>query len=79
VIYSKELTPTISCNALDGIITPQTLKIKRYIKNKNLIVLIDYGSTHNLIHYKLAKDLNYFVYPAPELQVMISHGGTINW
>jgi hypothetical protein len=26
-ISSKELTPTISCNALDGISTPQTLKI----------------------------------------------------
>jgi hypothetical protein len=31
-ISSEELTPTISCNALDGIITPQTLKIEGYIK-----------------------------------------------
>jgi hypothetical protein len=33
-------------------------------------------STHNFIHYK-AKDLNCFVYPTPEFQVMIA-GGTIN-
>jgi hypothetical protein len=64
-ISSEELTPTISCNALDGIITPQTLKIEGYIKKKKVIVLIDSGSTHNFIHYKLAKDLNCFVYPAP--------------
>jgi hypothetical protein len=72
------LTPIISCNALDGINTPQTLKIKGYIKKKKVIVLIDSGSTHTFIHYKLSKDLNFFVYPAPEFQVMIAYGGTIN-
>jgi excinuclease UvrABC ATPase subunit len=77
-ISSEELTPTISCNALAGISTPQTLKIEGYIKKKKVIVLIDSGSTHNFIHYKLAKALNCFVYPAPEFQVMIADGGTIN-
>jgi hypothetical protein len=67
-----------SCNALAGIITPQTLKIEGYIKKKKVIVLIDSSSTHNFIHYKLAKDLNCFVYPALEFQVMIVDGGTIN-
>jgi carbamoylphosphate synthase small subunit len=71
-ISSKELSPMISCNALAGISTPQTLKIEGYIKNKKVIVLIDSGSTHNFIHYKLAKDLNCFVYPALEFQVMIA-------
>jgi hypothetical protein len=69
----------ISCNALDGIITSQTLKIEGYIKKKKVIVLIDSGSTHNFIHYKLAKALNCFVYPAPDFQVMIADGGTINF
>ena len=41
-------------------------------------MLIDYGSTHNFIHCKLAKVLNLFVYLAPEFQVMIANGGTIN-
>jgi hypothetical protein len=77
-ISSEELTPMISCNALVGISTPQTLKIEGYIKKKKVIVLIDSGSTHNFIHYKLAKDLNCFVYPAPEFQVMITDAGTIN-
>jgi hypothetical protein len=77
-ISSEELTPMILCNELAGISTPQTLKIEGYIKKKRVIVLIDSGSTHNFIHYKLAKDLNCFVYPTPEFQVMITDGGTIN-
>jgi hypothetical protein len=68
----------ISCNALARISTPQNLKIEGYIKKKKVIVLIDFGSTHNFIHYKLAKDLNCFVYPEPDFQVMIADGGTIN-
>jgi hypothetical protein len=52
----------ISCNALAEISTPQTLKIEGYIKNEKVIVLIDSGSTHNFIHYKLSKALNCFVY-----------------
>jgi hypothetical protein len=78
VFSYEELTPTISCNALVGISTPQSLKIEGYIKKKKVIVLIDSSSTHNFIHYKLAKSLNCFVYPTPELQVMIAYGGTIN-
>ena len=57
-ISSEEMTPTISCHALAGIITPQTLNIEGYIKKKKVIVLLDYGSTHNFIHCKLAKALN---------------------
>ena len=41
-------------------------------------MLIDCGSTHNLIHCKLAKALNCFIYLAPEFQVIIANGGTIN-
>jgi hypothetical protein len=69
----------ILCNALARIITPQTLKIEGYIKNKKVIILIDSSNTHNFIHYKLPKALNCFVYPMPEFQVMIADGGTINF
>ena len=42
-------------------------------------MLIDSGSTHNFIHCKVAKELNCFLYPAPECQVMVANGGTINF
>jgi hypothetical protein len=77
-IYLKETTITIYCPALADINTPQTLNIQGYIKNKKVIVFIDSISTHNFINYKLAKDLNCLVYPAPKFQVMIADGGTIN-
>jgi len=72
------MNPTISCNALSGITTPQTIKIGGHIKKKKVIVLIDSGSTHNFIHCKIAKELNCFLYLAPECQVMVASGGTIN-
>eukprot|EP00253_Pinus_taeda_P020057 PITA_20057 len=74
----EQMNPTISCNALAGITTPQTIKIEGQIKKKKVIVLIDSGSTHNFIHCKVAKELNCFLYLAPECQVMIANGGTIN-
>jgi hypothetical protein len=74
----KETTPTISCHTLADINTPQTLKIQGYIKNKKVTIFIDSGSTHNFINYKVAKDLNCFVYLAPKFQVTITDGGTIN-
>jgi hypothetical protein len=68
----------ISCNALAGITTPQTNKIEGQNKKKKVIVLIDSRSTHNFIHCKVEKELNCFLYPALECQVMVSNGGTIN-
>eukprot|EP00253_Pinus_taeda_P004764 PITA_04764 len=73
------MNQTISCNTLAGITTPQTIKIEGHIKKKKVIVLIYSGSTHNFIHYKIAKELNCFLYPALECQVIVTSGGTINF
>ena len=69
---------TISYNALTRITTPQNIKIG-HIKKKKVIVFIDLGSTHNFIHCKVAKEVNCFLYPTPECQVMVANGGTINF
>ena len=57
---------------MEGITNPQTLK------NKNVILLIDSGSTHNFIHCKVAKELNCFLCLALECEVMVENGGIIN-
>eukprot|EP00253_Pinus_taeda_P030265 PITA_30265 len=75
----EEMNLTIYCNALARITTPQTIKIEGKIKKKKVIVLIDSGSTHNFIHCKIGKELNCFLYLAPECQVMGANGGTINY
>ena len=78
-LEKEEMNPTISCNALARITTSQTIKIEGHIKKKKVIVLIDSRSTHNFIHCKITKELNYFLYLALEHQVMIVSGGTIDF
>eukprot|EP00253_Pinus_taeda_P027082 PITA_27082 len=70
---------TISCHALDGITTPQTIKIEGHIKKKMVIVLIDSGSTHNFIHCKIAKEFHFLLYLALECKVMVENGGLVNF
>ena len=41
--------------------------------------MIDSGSSHNFIHCNIVKELNLFLYPTPECQVMVANGGTINF
>eukprot|EP00253_Pinus_taeda_P036594 PITA_36594 len=78
-LEKEEMNPTISCNVLTKITTPQTIKIKGHIKKKKVIVLIDSGSNHNFIHCKTTKALNCFLYPTPKCKVMVANGGTINF
>jgi hypothetical protein len=61
-----------------GLSAPQTLNIVGYIKKQKVIVLIDSGSTHNFIDKILAKNLNCFVYPVTNFQVLVANGGSID-
>lgn len=56
----EETTPKISYQSLASINTPQIINTEGYTKNKKVIVLIDLGSTHNFIYYKLENILNFF-------------------
>eukprot|EP00253_Pinus_taeda_P013335 PITA_13335 len=69
--------PVISLNALAGISSPQTLKIRGFLKHRPVIVLIDSGSTHNFIHQKIAEAAHCFVRAVSNFQVQIADGGTI--
>lgn len=57
----------ISLHVLLGGSTPQTLKIKGYIKYHQLVVLIDKGNTHKFIHRAKAKALHIFIHPVKKL------------
>eukprot|EP00253_Pinus_taeda_P015921 PITA_15921 len=69
--------PVISLHALAGISSPQTLKIRGFIKHRPVVVLIDSGSTHNFIHQKVAEAVHYFVQAVSNFQVQIADGGTM--
>eukprot|EP00253_Pinus_taeda_P028285 PITA_28285 len=69
--------PVISLNALAGISSPKTLKIRGFLKHRPVIVLIDSGSTHNFIHQKIAEAAHSFVRAVSNFQVQIADGGTM--
>jgi len=43
-----------------------------------MVVLIDNGRTHNLIHHMLADEIHCFVCPVSNFQILIANGGTMN-
>eukprot|EP00253_Pinus_taeda_P030509 PITA_30509 len=69
--------PVISLHALAGISSPQTLKIRGFIKHRPVVVLIDSGSIHNFIHQKVAEAVHCFVRAVSNFQVQITDGGTM--
>eukprot|EP00253_Pinus_taeda_P029380 PITA_29380 len=69
--------PIILLHALAGISSPQTLKIRGFIKHRPIVVLIDSGSTHNFIHQKVAEVVHCFVRAVSNFQVQIADGGTM--
>ena len=69
--------PKISISAITRLHLPQTLKHKGHIKNSNVVVLFDTGSTHNLIDVSVSKSLNLFIYTLPNVKVMVANGKKI--
>jgi hypothetical protein len=54
--------PQISLHALVGITTPQTLILVNYIKHRKVVVLINSGGTHNIIHRRTIKKTHCYVH-----------------
>lgn len=69
--------PVISLNVLASISSPQTLKIRGFLKHRPVVVLIDSGSTHNFIHQKVPEAVHCFVHAVSNFQVQITDGGTM--
>ena len=72
-----ETIPQVSLSAMTGISQPQTLRLRGNIKNNNVMVLVDTGSTHNFLDSTMAKRLNLFTFPMPNMKVMVADGKKI--
>ncbi|KAA8519599.1 hypothetical protein F0562_013956 [Nyssa sinensis] len=65
--------PEISFHAIAGVEHPQTLIVWGRLKNKNLMVLIDGGSTHNFIDQATASRFGLYITRNKKLQVVLAN------
>nr|GEV97192.1 hypothetical protein [Tanacetum cinerariifolium] len=70
---SDDSQAKISFHAISGSINPQTLWLPGKIKNKEVVVLIDGGSTHNFIDQALADCLGLVVETDTLLKVVVGN------
>ncbi len=60
--------------AMIGIDQPQKLKLRGHLKNEDVSIVIDIGSTHNFLDINVEKGLNLFVYLATDIKLMVGVG-----
>lgn len=55
-----EVSPVVelSLNSVAGLTAPGTFKIKGMVEDREIVVMIDCGATHNFIPLKLVEELN---------------------
>ncbi|XP_058784315.1 uncharacterized protein LOC131659094 [Vicia villosa] len=64
----------LSPQALTGQFSPQTLKFKGNIGGLSVMVLVDTGSTHNILQPRIAQHLNLTSTPITQFSVMVGNG-----
>ncbi|KAG6480688.1 hypothetical protein ZIOFF_057273 [Zingiber officinale] len=67
----------ISVHALEGLQTPQTMKVKGFIKKQPVMILIDSGSTNNFLDSTLARRLKQKLERASTFDVKVADGRSL--
>lgn len=70
---TQETIPEISFHAMAGTKHPQTIRVSGKLKNKEVTVLIDGGSTHNFIDQSIVSKFRLPVVRDKKLQVMVTN------
>jgi hypothetical protein len=74
---NTETDPEISLNAITGTPTPKTMRLIGVLKNQQVIILIDSGSTHNFLDSKLAALLGLMPKSEEVIRVKVANGQEI--
>ncbi|XP_058734067.1 uncharacterized protein LOC131605768 [Vicia villosa] len=77
ISHEQDLNDTyfqLSTQALTGQFSPQTLKFQGFIQGLPVMVLIDTGSTHNIMQPRIAHHLNLTTTPINQFSVMVGNG-----
>lgn len=67
-------TPVLSLYALHGSHGHNTIWFPAVIDQFEMVVLVDFGSTHNFIDFKVARRLKLVIEPKPSLKVLVANG-----
>nr|GEU32406.1 hypothetical protein [Tanacetum cinerariifolium] len=70
----EDKIPQISIHALTELPSYSTMRIRGAMGNRQLHILVDFGSTHNFIDVKLAQKLQFSVKDIPSLNVGVAGG-----
>nr|GEZ22140.1 transposon Ty3-G Gag-Pol polyprotein [Tanacetum cinerariifolium] len=72
-MQADEVQGEISFHAISGAILPQTLRLPGRIQNKDVVVLLDGGSTHNFVDQELVNHLGLQVDPTVNFSVVVAN------
>ncbi|XP_058777144.1 uncharacterized protein LOC131651501 [Vicia villosa] len=78
VSHSEETYFQLSPQAISGQLSPKTLKFKGILDGLSVTVLIDTGSTHNILQPRIAQHLKIPTKPIPNFSVMVGNGSQLN-
>nr|GFC00293.1 transposon Ty3-G Gag-Pol polyprotein [Tanacetum cinerariifolium] len=70
---ADEVQGEISFHAISGTILPQTLRLPERIQNKDVVVLVDGGITHNIVDQELVNRLGLQVDPTVNFLVVVAN------
>lgn len=74
--FSLEET-LISIHALQGISTPQTMKLIDFVKKYKFIFIVTNRSTRNFVHERVVEETHCVVNLVHNFQIMITNGGMV--
>ncbi|XP_012462801.2 uncharacterized protein LOC105782546 [Gossypium raimondii] len=75
---SGNSSPVLSLHALHGLQGHNTMQFPANIDRCEVVVLVDSGSTHNFIDFKVARRLKLVIEPVPCLKVSVANGVKLN-
>ena len=73
-VISREVTPHISLDALEGTVGLNTMKVNGKMDKTTVCILIDSGSTHNFLNTTVVSKLQYQLTPITPMTVQAANG-----
>jgi hypothetical protein len=72
--FSREVTPHISLDALEGTVGLNTMKVNGKMEKTTVCILIDSGSTHNFLNSAVVRKLQYHLTLIKPMTVQAANG-----